>query len=101
MYTDKYVEDFVDFDFPEDCRFMLWYVETKTGDKFVIAPTPQIAVALSGPDGGRPEPINLHELVQSWGHARTHNLLQGCEPSWIAKHNMVFFKNGPKVVYEF
>ncbi len=98
MYTEKYVEDFVEegFEFPEGYPFMLYNVETKTDNKFVIADTPQRAFLITG--GGKPMPVRVNELIQSWGHARTHNMLQSCEPHWVVKHNMAFFKNGPRVI---
>ncbi len=95
-YIEKTTEDFVWFRFPEGYRFMLYNVETKIGNQFVIADTPQTAFNLSGRDGGRPSPVKVDNLVSFWGHNQTHTILKKFDQKWMVKNNMVFFKKGPK-----
>jgi len=85
-----------DIQFPFGYRFVLYDVQTRTGDKYVLADTPQRAVLLAGRDGGRAIPVSVTEIINSRGHQETHCFLKRFGQEWAVKEGRAFFRNGPR-----
>ena len=94
------VEEMVPFRFPIGHNFVLMEVKHKGSKRYVIADTPERALALTSRDGGKGKAsiVNLQKLINDMGHRQTNHFLRRFGDEWVAKFDTLFFRHGPMAI---